>query len=98
MITPTEDGVIIDCGGLYQTWGCGCDRCLPREHPLDRGARFTCDQLRRWKQESEAIGYAITRRCITCQGGARLYAGGWFCDEHSPGQTCIIATAGGLCS
>jgi len=83
MITPTEDGILLDCEGSGQRWGCGCERCLPREHPMDIGARLSRRQLDEWAAISDAIDRRVTRACVSCGNAeTRLYAGGWFCDEH----------------
>lgn len=80
MITPTEDGVIIDCGSLYQTWGCGCGHCLPRDHPLDRIARFTNAQRVQWGQMRP--DFRPGSGSCYCGAPGRFTAGGWRCAAH----------------
>jgi hypothetical protein len=74
----------IDCAGTYRVWGCECDHCAPRNHPLDLGARVTRYQLDQFAAMSAAVDRAVTRTCVSCTTPGRLYPGGYFCDRHQP--------------
>lgn len=93
-ITPTEDGILIDCRGNFDLWGCGCSHCLPRRHPLDIGARLSRRQKQDWGEMSMAISRSVTVKCVSCERDGRLYAGGRFCDDHVPGRKRGTSSAG----
>lgn len=70
-----------DCNGTGQVWGCGCERCLPRRHPLDLIARLTQDELDAYAaMRPEA---PLNRGFCYCGQRGRFYAGGWRCDAHT---------------
>lgn len=77
MTTPAE------CSGQ---WGCTCPVCSPRQHPMDRIARFTEEQKQAWHEEALAIA-ALPKRagCISCGAPGTHRAGhGIRCDSHLP--------------
>ncbi len=82
MITPTQDGILIDCGGERKTWGCGCGDCLPRNHPLDIGVRLPAKVKAEWGRRSASINREVPRETCHCGKAGRLYAGGWRCADH----------------
>jgi hypothetical protein len=80
-----EPRIVPDCGGDYRTWGCGCSECIHRRHPLDLGMRLPREKIAEWGRLSDSIDRRVTRQCISCRSDkSHLYAGGWFCDDHSP--------------
>ena len=94
MITPTQDGVLIDCGGDFRTWGCGCEHCLPRRHPLDLIARVSKIQLAEWAAVSYKLNTRPRNRGICyCGSPGRLYAGGFRCEKHVHGHAGLLMEA-----
>lgn len=76
---------MIDCNGTGRTWGCYCERCDKRDHPMDRVARFTPEQKAYFAKLSDSVDRRITKACISCGSmETRFYAGGYFCEEHKP--------------
>jgi hypothetical protein len=69
-------------------WGCMCPDCRDRQHPLDRIARITPEELAAINAEAaavQALAAAQPRhQCASCGKPGRLIGSSSFCEDHAP--------------